>query len=298
LAHARIGHLAQLHLRTARLRRRNGRRLAPIRPNHGNELWYRSQLTLIVQALRRAGAALIGEMRDRWPRLTHDGVQVGDELAPGLEALINRALSRFGNIKAVAERLASLAARKNLDAVDDRLASEILKSVGVNIRPALSDMGRISTAMQEATRANVALITSIPEQYFERLGKVISDGWAGGRRWEDVAKDVAEVGDVTDSRAAIIARDQTSKMNAAFNEVRQTSLGIEQYDWSGALDARERPSHRAMEGRRLRWDAPPEVDGEAVHPGEAILCRCVAIPVFNLDEPIRGLEVESEEAAA
>ncbi len=69
-------------------------------------------------------------------------------------------------------------------------------------------------------------------------------------------------------------------MNAAFNEARQTEAGISMYDWQGIGDERERRSHRAMEGERCRWDAPPLVDGEHVHPGEAIQCRCGARPVF------------------
>lgn len=306
LAHIRLAALAQLHPHTARIRRRNGRSLGAIRPSRANELWYRSSLGLIVEELKKAGAGVIDGMRSGWPRppandaspdaaFLSAGVTVGDELARGLEALLSRAAARFGNIKAVAERLAALAARKNLGAVDDRLAAEIRKAVGVDVKVALSEMGPIATAMEEATRANVALIRSIPAQYFDRLRTAISEGWTSGRRWESVAADVAEIGGITDRRAALIARDQTSKMNASFNEVRQTALGIEEYTWSGSLDARERDSHRAMEGRRLRWDAPPDVDGEEVHPGEAINCRCVAVPIINLDEPVGGLTVETPE---
>jgi SPP1 gp7 family putative phage head morphogenesis protein len=86
-------------------------------------------------------------------------------------------------------------------------------------------------------------------------------------------------------------------MTSSFNQVRQTQVGIEQYTWSGALDARERPSHRAMEGSVERWAAPPEVDGERVHPGQAINCRCVAVPVFNLDELTGGGTEQEREAA-
>lgn len=291
--------MAQLHPHTARLRRRNGRRIGAIRPSRATELWYRAALAQIVGALKRAGSDVLHRMRAYWPRPANDNRSVvGDERAVGLEGLLNRAASRFGNIKAVAERLAALAARKNLGAVDERLAAELVKAVGVDIRPALSGMGPIATEMEKAARANVALITSIPEQYFDRLRAVIEAGWSGGRRWEEVARDVAEVGDITDNRAALIARDQTSKMNAAFNEVRQTALGIEEYSWSGSLDARERDSHKAMEGKRLRWDSPPTVDDEPVHPGEAINCRCVAIPIVNLDEMGGGIAAETEREAA
>jgi SPP1 gp7 family putative phage head morphogenesis protein len=299
LAHIRLAAFAQLHPHTRTLRRRNGRRIGAIRPDRTVELWYRAALGQIAGALATAGHGVIDGMRAHWPRPATDGaVRVGDERAGNLETLLNRAASRIGNIKAAADRLAALAARKSLGAVDDRLAAELVKAIGINIRPALSEMGPIATAMDQAARANVALIRSIPEQYFNRLRTVISEGWVSGRRWESVAADVAELGEMTDRRAALIARDQTSKMNAAFNEVRQTGLGIDEYSWSGALDARERKSHRAMEGKRLRWDSPPMVDDEAVHPGEAINCRCVAIPIVNLDETGGGVTGEAEREAA
>ena len=73
-------------------------------------------------------------------------------------------------------------------------------------------------------------------------------------------------------------------MNAAFNQVRQTGLGIERYQWRGVLDQRERASHIAMEGSVQRWDSPPLVEGENVHPGEAIRCRCSAAALLDLDD--------------
>jgi len=116
----------------------------------------------------------------------------------------------------------------------------------------------------------------------DRVRAAVEKAFEEGVRWESMARDLRGIGDITDRRARIIARDQTSKLVSSFNEARQTQLGIHEYIWSGALDARERDSHRRMEGQRCRWDAPPSVDGEAVHPGHAILCRCVAQPVISI----------------
>jgi uncharacterized protein with gpF-like domain len=65
-----------------------------------------------------------------------------------------------------------------------------------------------------------------------------------------------------------------------------------------------RESHADMEGQMCDWDDPPEVDGEKVHPGEAINCRCVAIPVVDMEaidiaaESASATATESEEMAA
>lgn len=222
-----------------------------------------------------------------------------DERAPGLPTLLQQAALRFGGLEQQAESMARLAARRVLADVDEKLAENLLRAVGVDITSYLSPTEEIGAAMQESVAANVALIKSIPAEYLDRVKVAVEKSWSTGQRWEQLADEIKRIGKITEDRARVIARDQTSKQNAAFNEVRQTSVGIEQYDWSGALDKRERPSHRAMEGSRQRWDAPPLVDGEHVHPGEAILCRCAARPRvdFSAFAPGAAAAAEQREAA-
>ena len=74
---------------------------------------------------------------------------------------------------------------------------------------------------------------------------------------EIYGKEVERIGDVTESRAKLIARDQTSKMNGAFNEARQTSLGIDRYVWQTSGDERVREEHQANDGQVFSWNDPP-----------------------------------------
>lgn len=259
--------------------------MRPVLPSRAAELKYRAELRgAVVAQCRRAGDDVLHGMRSHWPS-THDSV------APGLGPLTEETATHFGNIQHTAERLAKAAATRTLAGVDERLTKNLLRAVGVDVSGLLG-LGLhgaeveppIVGALREAVAANVDLIVSIPKQYLEKVGAAVEASFAAGQRWEELAKEIKRIGDVTDTRAKIIARDQTSKLNADFNRVRQTGLGIEAYTWSGALDKRERTSHRAMEGRRIRWDSPPEVDGERVHAGEAILCRCVAVPALDFEE--------------
>lgn len=59
------------------------------------------------------------------------------------------------------------------------------------------------------------------------------------------------------------------------NQLRQETLGIEQYIWRSQDDAKVRDSHAAYDNRMFRWDEPPE----GGHPGEAHNCRCYAEPI-------------------
>lgn len=274
-----------------RLRKRRGRLLRPIKPSRKVELWYKTQLLAIVSQLRKvASEELLPDLKRLEPLYANasDGM-ARDARVPRrpLESTFSRMAQRFGGIGQTASRLAALAVKRSAEAVDDRLKAAIKSSVGIDISPVLTQSGPILDAMNAATRANIELITSIPAQYFGKLQDAIEERMSSGVRFEDLAKEIERIGDVTESRAKLIARDQTSKMNGAFNQVRQTSLGIDRYVWQTSGDERVRPEHAENDGRVFSWTDPPATG----HPGEDINCRCVAVPYFDLDkeEELLGL---------
>jgi SPP1 gp7 family putative phage head morphogenesis protein len=318
VAHVILKHFAKTDPRSARLKKRRDRKLKPIRPSRKNELWYHAKLAEIVDHLRRAGTAIAESLKNEWavPDIkTGDSRRAFDVLStitdevtrrptahdvdspPGLPRAMQIANGKFAGIKAVAKRLAKLAVDQNLAEVDDRVAASIKASVGVDLRAALTEHGPIATEMRLATADNVDLITSIPDQYLGRVRDAVVDSWNKGQAWDVLAERIQEIGDVTDRRAELIARDQTGKMNSTFNQVRQTTLGVDKYEWQTAGDERVRTSHRAMNGKTFEWSDPPVVDGERTHPGQAIQCRCVAAPVVDLDEVDAAAEEVQSEAA-
>ncbi len=293
--HLHIGHFAGALPRAARLRKRRDRRLRAVRPSHRNELWYRAELNAIVDQLRAAGRRVVGELRQVWPKDVTDVRRVGDKRRPAPpQGPLDEARGQFQNVGGVAAEIVfgthgkDGLIQRNLDAVDDRLAASVKLSTGADVREPLRQMtihaAGLAEQMSDAAEANVALITSIPGQYFDQLQDAVSDNWENGGFVEDLSDAIEHIGDVTESRAALIARDQTGKMNSAFNRIRQTSIGIDRYEWQTAEDERVRDSHAALDGRTFSWDAPPSVDGEPAQPGEPINCRCVASPVLDLDD--------------
>lgn len=272
--------------RHARMRQRK-RLLKPVRPSKADELWYKAQLLGLTRHLRAMTEQHVLpslKQLDQARTKSGDAMAVGDGMpimpAGALDTLLANATRQFVGIGQVAKRLANQVAQKSLFAVDDRLSKSVQSSLGVDISPALTTAGPIQAAMQAAIEANMQLITSIPDQYFDRIKQVISDGMQNGTSYDDMAEQIGQIANVTDSRAKLIARDQTSKMNGNFNQVRQTSLGISRYQWSTSGDERVRDTHAANEGLEFSWDDPPAETG---HPGNDINCRCVAIPVFDLD---------------
>lgn len=285
-----LRHVVRAMPHGARLRKRRGRLLKPVKPSHKVELWYKQQLLAVVAHLRKiAREELLPELKRMEPLYAAGDGITRDAKVPRrpLESTFQRMGQRIGGIEQTANRLAALAVQRSADTVDDRLKAAIKSSVGVDISPVLTQSGPILDAMKAATKDNIDLIKSIPEQYFEKLGDAVGKNMERGMRFEDLAKEIERIGDVTESRAKLIARDQTSKMNGAFNQARQTSLGIDKYQWQTSGDERVRPEHDANDGEIFRWDSPPATG----HPGHDVNCRCVAIPYFDLDkeEELLGL---------
>lgn len=125
---------------------------------------------------------------------------------------------------------------------------------------------------------NAQLIKSLPEQELERVAAIIERGLQQGLRFTDISKGIQKSFGITHRRAKLIARDQTTKLNASLTKLRQEEVGVEEYIWQTSGDERVRPTHRANDGKKFRWDSPPAKTG---HPGNDVNCRCVARPVLD-----------------
>lgn len=276
----KLSNITQAHRHGARLRKRV-RVLRPVRPSKAVEVWYRGQLLALVARITGAVRAELLTVLASIPAsdgLTRDDMRaMWPSAIPDMLAAIAR---RFGGLQTQARQMATMAAEKSLRDQDQRLKQSIKDSVKIDIGGVFGKTESIRTAMEVAIEANVVLITSIPVQHFERLEKRLIQAVQTGIRHEALAKELYAVEDITKNRAKLIARDQVSKMNSAFSRIRQTSLGIKSYTWQTAGDERVRDEHNEYDGKEYQWDDPPP-DG---HPGEAIQCRCVALPIFNLDD--------------
>lgn len=201
---------------------------------------------------------------------------VNDAYASQLEAAFNRLRNNYINIDVQAQVLA----KKFTSSVDEvnrkRFYSALEASVGVNLQSILQNE-RLDDVLIATTRENVALIRSIPEEFFKKLETIVFTGTTQGSRAQSMIREIVALGHSTTKRAKLISRDQTSKLNSALSQQRQQNLGIEEYIWRTASDDRTRPSHASKNGKIFRWDSPPKDTG---HPGRDVQCRCVAVPII------------------
>jgi len=79
------------------------------------------------------------------------------------------------------------------------------------------------------------------------------------------------------SRAVLIVQDQmlTAAANAGISRLK--ALGVKQFQWETQGDNRVRPGHQVLQGQVFTWRGATEL------PGQAVLCRCFALPALADD---------------
>ena len=254
-------------------------RVRPVRPNLGLEAAYQRRLDAAIAEMHRSvKRAVLAAYRDSPPEMASD-----ESPAVALRAMMRR-LAREWNA-----RFAELAAGegrkfgREAAASTDRSFAAALRQAGFTVKfvvtPAVNDV------IQATVGAQVALIKSIPAEYFTQIeGAVMRSVQAGHDAGMLSANLQAEYG-VTARRAAIIARDQNTKANASIVRVRQRELGITHARWQHSAGGKvPRPEHVAFSGKEYDIEKGAFLEGKWTWPGVEINCRCVAISI------IRGAE--------
>lgn len=281
-------------------RTRRQRQIAEVRPAAAAERDYARKLRRAVEAMaisvqywveakyRRAlvSGQTAGAIPD--PEAAQDSTPLGDwrALERELADLRNRWTAHF--VKQAARWAADAvdgAYKANRAAWQTRAAKE-----GFDVPMKLSAAQR--TILAATVSNNVALIKSIPEQYFQRIEGDVTRGYLAGRDLESIAAALRKTGHSTVKRAALIARDQSNKLTAHMNAARQQELGVRYAYWKhSTVEKDPRPNH--LRASREGWIFDTQVgidfnDGFGLSlPGTPISCRCGSRGILPaIDDPI------------
>ena len=165
---------------------------------------------------------------------------------------------------------------------------DLKNQTGIDLSAYLRNSPNIAERVNTLTAGNVQLIKSIRSQYLDKVQNAVMQAMVKGTLNKDLAAQIKDLGKTTEKRAMFIARDQSSKLNAALTQARHEDVGIKKYMWSTSLDERVRDSHADKEGQIFEYANPPADTG---HPGHDFNCRCMAIPVLD-DVVSHGLRGE------
>lgn len=192
---------------------------------------------------------------------------------------ITNALKRYAKIIQPWAKAAANDIVGKIDLQDARSWKQATKNMSLGLRENLKKSPVGQTALQ-AVQEQVDLITSLPLEAAERVQKIVQEGYVRGVRADDLIAEIRKTGDVTETRARTIARTETSRVATEFTKARADYIGSEGYIWRTAHDTDVRPSHKKMEGKFVKWDSPPTLDGMTGHAGQFPNCRCYPEPVL------------------
>jgi len=278
-----------------------------------------------VGGLQDAERQLKRSMQELWKRVlfpTSERLQAAAKAGASPEAMagmIEDALNKAEFQYDVASKDVVLLWKNSLDRDTRRALLDALRnSLGVDV-DAILDTPEMQDALALGSMEAANLIKTIPQEYLGGVAQAVVDNFTGKPLPEgrSLLQQIRVLGGQTQRRSQLIARDQTKKLNASINQVRQDSLGIKTYIWRTVKDRRVvgNPSgidpvgnkahgnHWVMEGVHCRWDDPTVHSKDTGktwlkrtagmpknHPGQDINCRCHAEPVINIDSIIKNAQ--------
>jgi SPP1 gp7 family putative phage head morphogenesis protein len=195
---------------------------------------------------------------------------------------ISNALDRYASILEPWARAVGLRMVAEVDARDKRAWREASAEMSRLMQVQLNDTP-VGLLTRQRLDDQVALITSLPRDAAERVRKLTLEGLTQGTRAKEIAAEIMRSGDVSRSRATLIAVTEVSRTSTEFTRARAESAGSDSYIWRTSKDGDVRHDHRILEGKVFRWSEPPIADrrtGARAHPGCIYRCRCYPEPIF------------------
>lgn len=171
-----------------------------------------------------------------------------------------------------------------------KYSAQMFRILGLNDLP----VDETASILSSWNTENLQLIKGVNSEQISKLETLFLRSTRDGARAKSLVSEIARVMKSSTSRAALIAVDQTNKLNGQMDRLKQTNAGVDQYIWRTSQDERVRPLHAQREGIRFSWDKPPS-DG---HPGQPVRCRCTAEPDIEhfLDPKEAREKAEAEQA--
>lgn len=206
-------------------------------------------------------------------------------------ARIGLEVSKRLNVFGLQEKVEKMATSTKMKAAKE-WKKEVHATLGIDILEDYYTGDFYKDQLGKWTSTNVDLISTIPQASLGKMKEIVLEGYQNGKPHKQVVKEMQETYNMDKSHARFIARDQVAKLNSDITKHQQKDAGVGKYKWSDSGDSRVREGHSKLNNKIFSWDDPPVVDdkGRRCHPGQDYRCRCVALPVFEietLDLPIQ-----------
>lgn len=268
-----------------------GQKFKPYQRSILVERWYRRELLSLVGAITKEVESVLRNPPFLSPYESQYRFQDDDKVEQ-VRTTLQQKMAEIAErqIGEMANRLSQGFIARGKQQHEQEFSQKMQQATGIDVADYIKSNPAKQAKLDFFAGENTRLIKSIPQQYLDKVQAAVAQSTLKGGNLKELATEIKKIGGVTESRAKLIARDQTSKFNSALEQVDMESLGVTHYTWSTSQDERVRDSHMANEGKIFAWDDPPETG----HPGYEINCRCVALPVLETPKAIIEQKQETQ----
>ncbi len=195
---------------------------------------------------------------------------ITDNLEDDLESLRQAIAGLLIATNSAVRRLILLDAMKHTE----KFTETARAAFGVNLKGIIATED-LQNYIDRMMLRNAGLIKGMSDDLIKNIQLTTTNALISGKTSVQLRSELKEKFELSDSRAKLIARDQTSKFRADLNKIRQEQAGIDKYTWRTARDERVREDHKKVDGKVYKYGEPTDVKTGA-EPGQDIQCRCNA----------------------
>ncbi len=204
----------------------------------------------------------------------------------------------LGTLEAIAENVplarALLASvTDTLEKIEGDLGRQLVETAssmtprGVALAPTIDPATRARLRAEFTENLDLGIKGFAAERIPELRRRVEENALQFGGRVDRLAKIIEAEFGVAKRKAEFLADQETGLLVSKYRAVKYGELGIDDYIWSTSHDARVRPSHRVLDGKRFSFSrgalvSDPGQPARYLNPGEDWRCRCVPRPLVNL----------------
>lgn len=159
-----------------------------------------------------------------------------------------------------------------------KLSSQLTYATNVDL---VTPLGGARGTVEDMLARNVALIRNVSDETRGRIADIVFRGLQNRTPIRDIGKEIDQAVGLGKARSLRIASDQTVKLSAALDELRQRQLGFESFIWRHSGKTHYRPEHKARDGKVFSWESDV---AKTDPPGYAPFCGCKALAHMDMDE--------------
>jgi SPP1 gp7 family putative phage head morphogenesis protein len=259
-----------------------------LRPSAAIRDWYDAQLNSLI-------IAMINDYRREIMRVfKHEDVKqfFAQDASPTsqFKKTMNALNSKWSKVFKGAARKLGAKLTEKVDVHSQSTTMNSLSNLGIK-NPKMQYTKNVEETLGAAQEFNHTLVTGIQADAHERIFNNIMLSLTSPNPDEQGQQAIIEALTTTEKmskgRANLIARDQTSKIYTSLNTEWMKQNGIAKFKWVHSSAGKvPRESHLARDEEIYEHDDPRLWQGPKADqgpPGWAINCRCVAVPVLDIE---------------